>query len=68
LKYRVVIQGIDPPQERTLQSFNATRQECRVWARGILVGLHNQPNAVAVIKQVTEVEVERFKVGAEVPV
>jgi hypothetical protein len=63
LKYRVIIEGIDPPPSRILQSVGQYIEGCRIWAKSNLDVLPKESgytNAIAVIYEVREVEVERI--------
>lgn len=61
MKYRAVIEGIDPTPSRVLQSSGQYIEGCRVWAKCNLEQLTNHPNRVAIIYECVEKEVERIR-------
>ena len=64
MKYHVIIEGIDPAPERTMQSSGQYIEGCRIWAKSNLDALpadKRHTNAIAVIYREELVEVERIK-------
>lgn len=61
MKFRVVIEGLDPAPDRTLQSSGQYIEGCRIWAKSNLESLAGRPGVEAVIYSCEWKEVERIK-------
>lgn len=64
MKYHVIIEGIDPAPERTMQSSGQYIEGCRIWAKSNLDALpadKRHVNAEAIIYREELIEVERIK-------